>query len=196
MTFLFIMETIDDFIRSEELKMTWLDKAFMNYPEVRLTSILASLCPNSSFKEETVIKPSLLNKFIAIIIVPFLALVWIGLLNMLLQYKFPFAIVLFGFLLVTFIIFLLLKDSFFNRKLVYTIILTDSYISICNRKFSWANVSETAILTRREGKRRNSYLIVITNNNAIEQFDLYSFGISDKKLSAHIEYYKTKNKSR
>src|ERR687888_4036 len=122
------MALIDDFIKNEELKMTWLDKLIMNYPRVRPTKSIAESLQNVQLDKEKVIKPSIWDKTVSIIFFLFASLFWVGLLKMLLEDRFPFLVILFGFLFVTFLIYLLLKNSFFNKKYIYTITIDNEGI--------------------------------------------------------------------
>jgi len=186
------MTLVDNFIKTEESKMNWLDKAVRNYPKVRPTKSISYSLTNLKLDKEKIIRPSLLDKFISALILFFLTIVWVGLFKMLLDYKFPFAIFLFGFLLVTFIIFILLSNSFFNKKYIYDLTINKEGIAIDNNKFYWTDIAETCIMNRQEGRRTNYYLVIFKKDTTIKKLDLFRIAITDKKLATIIEYYKTK----
>ncbi|OQP59577.1 hypothetical protein A3860_36925 [Niastella vici] len=184
------MTYIDDFIKSEESKMTWFDKVLGNYPRVRTTKFIAVAAPSLALGEKKVIKPSVLYKAIVIIVLPIPCLVWIGLLRLMLVDQFPFGVILFGLLLVSLIIYLLLYFTFFKKRYNYRITVDGEGITFDKNKFYWAEIAETGIMNRQEGKRTNSYLLIFHKDTTVNKYDLFNFGISDRKLAAIIEYYK------
>lgn len=186
------MSNIHDFIRVEEQKMTWLDKVAINYPKARATSFISHPLRDNALPDQTVIRPSTWDRAISIIISLFLAIVWIGLLRALLAYKFPFAIFLFGFLLVTFMIYLLIRNSFFNKKYIYRLSFDKEGISIDSRMIAWSDIEDTFIMNRQEGRRTNYYLLVFKKDKTIDKLDLFRMGTYDRKLATIIEYYKQK----
>jgi hypothetical protein len=180
-------------IDNEESKMTWFDKLVMNYPKVQPTKSLTDSFQNLQFGTKTVIRPSIWDKAVAIIFSLFAGLFWIVLLRMLMEYRSPFLVILFGFLFVTFLIYLLLKNSFFNKKYIYTITVDEEGLSIDSTKFCWTGIAETCILSRQEGRRVNHYLLIFKKDTTVAKFDLFKFGLSDRKVSTIIEYYRAKN---
>jgi hypothetical protein len=186
------MTPIDDFIKTEESKMSWLDKLIRNYPKIRPTKSIACSLTNFKLENEKIIRPSNWERFISIIILFFLGIVWLGLVKMLLDYKFPFGVFLFGFLLVTFMIFMLIRNSFFNKRYNYNITINKEAIAVDRQKIYWTEIADTYIMNRQEGRSTNYYLIISKKDKTIEKLDLLNIGISDRKLSTIIEYYKTK----
>jgi hypothetical protein len=142
--------------------------------------------------KEKIIRPSRLRQTFGIILLLLPAYVWLWILKLLLEYTFPFLVLLFGFFMVSFMIYLILRDSFLNKEYIYTIRINSDAISIRNRKFYWADIDETCIMNRYEGRGKgdNSYLLIFRKDGIAEKFDLYKFSISDAKLSGIIEYYK------
>lgn len=187
------MALIDDFIKTEESKMSWLDKLVRNYPVFRPTKSIAYSLKNLKLDDEKIIKPSISNRFIATIILCFLSIVWIGLFKILWGFKFPFAILLFSFLFVTLIIFLLLRNSFFYKKYNYNLTINKEAIAIDKRKIYWIDIADTFIMNKQEGRRTNYYLIISKKDKTIEKIDLFNIGVTDRKLSTIIEYYKAQH---
>jgi hypothetical protein len=111
------------------------------------------------------------------------------------EYRFPFLVILFGFLFVTFLIYLLLKNSFFNKKYIYTITVDNEGLSIDSAKFYWTDIAETCILSRQKERRSNYYLLIFKKDTTVAKFDLFKFGLSDRKLSTIIEYYRNGHES-
>lgn len=182
---------IDDFIKSEETKMTWLDKVANNYPKVGTTKSIGKPLQDREFGDETVVNPSVLDKTVALLFLFFTGFFWIILLKMVLEYRFPFVFIFLGFLFVNFLIYVLVRNTFFNRKYIFTIRINNERISIDHNLFYWTDIIETCIMTRQEGKTTNHYLILFMKNKTIEKFDLFKFDISDIKISTIVEYYKT-----
>ena len=172
--------------------MNWFDRMVLNYPKVRATKTIAASLTNLKLDNEKIIRPSIWDRFISIIILFFLSIIWIGVLKMLLDYKFPFAVFLFGFLLVTFLISIVLRNSFFIKKYNYNIIVNKEGIAIDSHRIYWTDIADTFIMNRQEGRRTNYYLIIAKKDNSIEKLDLFNIGITDRKLSTIIEYYKLK----
>ena len=184
------MTLIDDFIKTEESKMSWLDKLVRNYPKVRPTKSITYSLTGFKLDKEKIIRPSIWNRFIATIVLFFLSMVWFGLFTSLLDYKFPFVPFLFAFLFVTFIIFLLLRNSFFNKKYNYKLTISKDAIAIDKHKIFWIDIDDTYIMNRQEGRRTNYYLIISKKDKTIQKLDLFNIGITDRKLATIIEYYK------
>jgi len=185
------MGDIENYIKTEEQKMTWLDKLVKNYPEARNTNSIAhTFKSNFSFLDQTTIRPSFWNRMISIIIVLFMGFIWIGLLNMVLAYKFPFVVNLFCLVLMTFLIFLVIRNSFFNKKYNYTLTIDKNGISVDKRQILWSDVADTFIMNRQEGKGTNYYLLILKT----DKLDL-KMGTSVGKLAAIIEHHKQKSGS-
>lgn len=47
---------VDDFIKNEEQKMTWLDRLVRNYPKIGTTKLIARSSKTRKFKDVTVIR--------------------------------------------------------------------------------------------------------------------------------------------
>src|SRR5690349_8141425 len=155
------MTSIDDFIKNEERKMTWVDKITRNYPRIRQTSSIALPASNKSLPGKTVIKPAVPDKVISTIILIFLALIWVGLLRLVLTIQFPFVVVLLSFLFISFLILLVANNAFFNKKYIYTLMVDSGGINIDDRKIPWSSVKNTFIMNRQEGKTTNYYLLIL-----------------------------------
>ncbi len=185
------MVNIEDYIKAEKEKMTWLDKINRNYPKVENTGLLVGSM-QKEIPDSTVIKPSLWDKLISVVLLFFMGVLWLALLSMLLNYRFPFAVILIGFLFLTFLIFLVIRNSFFNPKYIYTISIDKDGISVDDRKLFWSDIEDTFIMSRQEGKRTNYYLLIFKHDKTVDKHDLFRMGISDRKLATLIEYYKRK----
>jgi len=96
-------------------------------------------------------------------------------------------------LFISFILYLLVWNSFFSRRYIYQIRLNNEYIKAQGKKIYWKDVSETFIMNKKEGRFNNSYLVIIKKDSAIEKLNLFKFGISDRKLASLVEAYKTKD---
>lgn len=187
------MALIDDFIKNEESKMSWGDKLFMMYPKVRSTPELTDTFQHLRLGNERVIKPSLGEKVIALFFLLFA--VWFAIIPIKILFSSRDVILgLGGLLFVGFLIFLLLRNSFFNKKYIFTITVDYEGISIDDNKFYWSAIDEVYIMSKREGKTTNHYLLIFEKDTTIKKFDLYKFSISSKKLSTIIEYYRTGQK--
>lgn len=188
------MALIDDFIKNEESKMSWGDKLFMMYPKVRSTPELTDTFQHLRLGNEKVIKPSLWDKIVAVFFLLFAGLFARGLLNALFASRDNIFIGLGGLAFVIFLISLLLRYSFFDKKYIFTITVDYEGISIDSNKFFWSAIDELYIMSRREGKRTNYYLLIFNKDATIEKLDLFKFSISSRKLSTIIEYYRTKQR--
>ena len=189
------MKAIDDFIEIEESKMTWLDKITLNYPKVNPTKSFVPSLERIKFDDEKIIRPAVSDKIIAVIIALFAGLFWIGFLRMLINQSSPFIVVLTGFLFMTFLIVVVVRNSFFNSRYIYKISVNHEYIAIDAHKMYWADILETCIMNKRQGRgRTNSYLVIFKADNTMEKYDLFKFAVSDQKISTIIEYYKAGNR--
>jgi len=184
------MSSISDFIASENAKMSKWDKFFQNYPDVYTTSSI-----NDSIKvtkPETIVKPSILGKLVALLFTFLVLLFYIPIGGMVVN-KTPIIFPALAFLFISFILYLLVWNSFFSRRYIYQIRLNNEYIKAQGKKIYWKDVSETFIMNKKEGRFNNSYLVIIKKDSAIEKLNLFKFGISDRKLASLVEAYKTKD---
>ncbi|MEI9957409.1 MAG: hypothetical protein WDM90_14205 [Ferruginibacter sp.] len=101
-----------------------------------------------------------------------------------------------GYVLSVFLIYLFLKEFFLDKSLNYEILIDRNGIIIENRTFLWKDVYETAILTIGGGKNQREYFIIALNDmNSYEKFELRNFkGLTiwnfSATLSKYIEYFK------
>jgi hypothetical protein len=166
----------------------------MNYPKVRSTPVLTDTFQHLRLGKEKVIKPALWNKVLTVILLLFIGWLWFGFVGELfVPSTRPFT-KLFSVAFVTLLIFFLVKSSFLNKKYNFTITVDYEGISINYNKFYWTGIEEVYIMSRREGKRTNYYLLIFKKDATIEKFDLFGFRISSRKLSTIIEYYRTGQK--
>ena len=184
------MSIVDDFIDSETAKMGRMDRFLLNYPVIETTRALAEPAAKGRFGEEKVIRPSLTERIKAVIIVVFLSLAWLVVLRLLLKGVVPWFVPFFGLVFLSFMIWFLLRNFFFNKKYNFTIWVTPIWIAVDETKFFWNEIAETCILSRHEGKSTNSYLIILKKDGTVEKFNLFLFGSSNRKLATIIEYYK------
>ena len=112
------------------------------------------------------------------------------LLGMLLNDRFPLAIVLLAFLFLSFMIVLISRRYLFSKKTNYRMTVSASGIAIDETQYPWATIGETCIMSRQEGKTTNSYLIIFTKDGSVWKYDLFLFAISNRGLAAIVEYYK------
>ena len=167
--------------------MTWLDKVIMNYPTLKPTYIIAHSLKDTSLPSQTFIKPSVWEKIVSIIILSFLFISWVGFLKMVLSYTFPFLVFLFGFFLISFLIFLVVKHGFFDKKYIYNLTIDREGISIDDRRICWIDIADTFIMNKQ---RRKYFLIVLKKDETFEELDLFRMGVSHTKLASLVEYYK------
>ena len=186
------MTFLEDFIKKEEQKMTWFDKLTMNCPIIRPTNIIACNYPNIKARKQIVIKPSIVDRLVAIPFFLFGLFFWTILLKMTLEFQFPFVVIFLGLLFVTFLLYLLIRSLFFNKKYIYKITLDVYGIKIDFDRIDWTDISEICIMNKQGGRSTNSWLLIFLNNNTIKELNLLRFRISDKKLSAYIEFYRAK----
>lgn len=191
------MAVIDDFIKSEESKMSWGDKLFMFYPKVRSTPKLTDTFQHLRLGKEKIIKPATRARIGFIIFLVFSGMFVFGVIKPLLVTRVSighFLGNLSGMAIVGLLLILVVRNPLTNKK--YNFIITVDYegISIDDNKFYWIAIDEMYIMSRHEGKRTNYYLLIVKKDATIEKFDLYAFGISSRELSTIIEYYRTGQK--
>jgi hypothetical protein len=184
--------TLSDFLKSEELKMTWLDKLNRSYPLVYSTESISRNLKNMRLDKEKIIRPSRFRRASIIVILLPVIFTWVWLLKMLLEFNSSFPILLGAFLFITLMLWFLSRHSFLNRKYIYTISIDSDAISIRNHKFYWTDITETYIMNKYEGRGKgdNSYLLIFKKDGTVGKFDLHMFSFSDIKLSGIIEHYK------
>lgn len=184
------MSTIDDFIEAEKAKMTWWDKIFRNYPDVRTTRFHSVSVSKSKFDIEQVISPSGGLKLQALIILFFSGLAWVAIFSSLHKGRYPLAVSLLALLVVTVLIILFFYRYFIDKRLNYTIAIDHAGINIGGSRFLWEELAETCILTRQAGKTTNNYLILFNKVGSVYKFDLWMLRVSSARLATVIEYYK------
>ena len=94
----------------------------------------------------------------------------------------------------TFLIFLVIRYSFFNKKYNYTLTIDKNGISVDKRQILWSDVADTFIMNRQEGKGTNYYLLILKTDKTVDKLDL-RMETSVGKLAAIIEHYKQKSES-
>jgi hypothetical protein len=186
------MILVDDFIKEEEAKMSWLEKVFMNYPKMYSTKELAGSTKGLSIDTDKIFLPSLFHRAVAIIFLIFSIVCWLILLNMLTKHILV-PVTIGGLIFISLIIWIVLWNTFLNRKYIYAIKLNKNNIEIDRKIIAWTEISDTQIMLRQVGRGRSSYLVIFTKDSQVHKYSLFKFGISDKKLSTLIELYKTKN---
>lgn len=187
------MASADNFINEEESKMTWLDKALMNYPVIYDTKELADLSGDLSADKERIVHPSRFDRAIAVLFLIFSTVAWLILFNMLTRYMLvPVTVV--ALLFVSLLIWINIWNTFLNRKYIYSIRFNKEYIEIDKKIIRWIDISDTRIMIRQTGRGKNSCLVIFTTDGQVHKYSLFKFAISDRELSTLIEVYKTNNK--
>lgn len=188
------MTSVDDFIKEEESKMSWLEKVFMNYPVMYSTKELAGSTKGLSIDTEKIVHPSLFDRAISIVCLIISIAFWLILFNMLTE-NILVPVTIGGLIFISLVIWMLLWNTFLNRKYIYTIKLNKNHIEIDRKIIAWKEISETQIMVRQGGRGRNSYLVIFTKDNQVHKYSLFKFGISDNRLSTLMEFYKANQES-
>ena len=186
------MSTIDDFLEKERAKMSWWDRVWQNYPDVRTTRFHAVVGVKTGSDKEEIIQPSIGMRMQALLALFFFVLLWITLLNSITNNRFP--IVLFGlaFIFITGLIIFLFHRYFLSKKFNYHIKIDSSGVAIDGKLFRWEELVQTCIMERREGKTTNNYLILFVKDGSICKCNLWMFSISSAKLATLIEHFKNR----
>jgi hypothetical protein len=167
-----------------------------SYPKVQSTKGYLGSLKTSDLKPESIIKPSRWAKVTSTLILIPPIFMWGTLFSMLITQATLVPLYLFFLVFMTFLLLLFVRNSIFNKKYFYNIVLTPSGITLGRNRFFWEQIEDTCILTKREGKAWISYLVIFGRDNSTERFSLFKFNISDSKIAALIEYYKqAKNNS-
>lgn len=58
----------------------------------------------------------------------------------------------------------------------------------------WAEIVQTAIMRQEKSRGSDRFLVIFTCNGLVVKSNLNFFSISDRKLAATIEFYKSKLK--
>ena len=187
------MALIDDFLDQERRKGNYLVRLLRDEPKAFSTQSLAS-GRDPSLGTQKIIRPSVLSKLIAAGLLLYASFFWMVLFEMLFKDTVLTPVTAAGLLFVSFLIFLIVKRSFFNRKYLYKILLTKNYIQIGEMKISWKEIEDTFIINEWSGKAANSSLLLFKKDGSIKRSDLSRFSISNEKLATIIEYYKSKSR--
>lgn len=186
------MALIDDFLDQERRKGNYLVRLLRDEPKAYSTQSLASdRAP--SLGTQKIIRPSLLSKLIAAGLLLYASFFWMVLFEMLFKDTVLTPVTAAGLLFVSFLIFLIVRRSFFNRKYIYKILLTRNYIQIGGLKISWKEIEDTFIINEWGSKAANSSLLLFKKDGSIKRSDLSRFSISNEKLATIIEYYKLRS---
>jgi hypothetical protein len=185
------MTPLDDFIKSEESKMSWVEKAFVGYPKMYSTKELSGSTNGLTSEKQRIIYPSFFVRTIAILFLGFSIVCWFILFNLLIK-NVLVPVVIGALIFVSFIIGIIVWNTFFNRTYIYSIKLSNSHLEIDKKIIPWNEISETQIMQHQIGRGRNSYLVIFAKNGQVHKYSLFKFGISDKKLSTLFEFYKAK----
>jgi len=181
---------IKDFTEQEIDGMSWFDRLVRNYPVVHETQWYAPHMERLAFGPEQELKPSWLYRLFMSVGIAFLSLVCVALWMAIVRDRFPLLLYMGFLLLLGWLIFIIVRRTFIDKKYNYLIHIDKEGIAIGDVSFLWKDIAATCILSRRQGKRTNAYLVVLTNDRLIQKYDLSGFGTPEWKLSAAIEYYK------
>lgn len=183
------MTPADNFIKDEKSGMNWLEKVFMNYPEMFSTKELAGAVNAFQIEQEKTIHPSTTGRIIPVLFLFFSIGCWLILFNLFIN-KVLIYVTISALLFVSLIIWVIIWNTFLNRKYIYTIRLNKVHIEIDKKIIPWTDISGTYIMIRQSGRGRASHLVIFTNDERAYKYSLFAFGITDQKLSALIEFYK------
>ncbi|MDH7462470.1 hypothetical protein QEG73_14315 [Chitinophagaceae bacterium 26-R-25] len=179
------MTSINDFIKQEEQKMTRLDKWTGNYPKVASTITYATALIQT-FPEQAVIKPSWWSKVFTTFWGLFIALIWM----LMVITSGPFFPDILSVLLPTALFCVVVYTSFFDKRNVYILKIDKTCIFIDDRKIAWSEIDGTYIMSKKEGKYMNYYLIIFRTDRTVEKLNLSKMATSQSKLSTLVEHYK------
>lgn len=171
--------------------MNFFEKLFDNYPILHSTQAIAGSKKGLQLAQTTVLRPSVFSKIIASVFLIFATGCWLLLLRLLLQGTLVPVVV--GLMLfVSFIIGLLVWNTFLNPVYLFTIKISTANIELKGQIFPWQQIAGTYVLRRMNNRRRDSSLVIITNDGKLSKHSLFKFGTTNERLAAIIEFYKTK----
>jgi hypothetical protein len=183
-----VLSNIDGFIEKERSNMNWWDKLTRNYPEVRNTRSLSE--PVIDMGQEKVIRPSIFERVLGMVFALGFVVLWLIFLKMLVMGNGPWGIVLVGLLYLSFLLFIVIRRFFFQKRYNYTVRVSPAGIAINETQFLWSEITETCILTRGEGQLWNNYLIIFKNDGGIVKQDMRMLSVGAIKMATIIEYFK------
>ncbi len=185
--------TPQEFIQAEEENLGVLDKFFNHHPQINSTSALASSWPvGTNLPEEKVVHRSPIGKIAAVVLALFLGWTAYVFLKLMPGFNLP------RYVSVTLLIFIVgiavfvLGRNLFYPKYRFDIKLTKDHVQVGDEIVLWADVTDTYIMSKQEGKVKNNWLVLFKKDDTVQQFELFKFSVSMHKLAAYVEYYRGK----
>jgi hypothetical protein len=185
--------TPQEFIQAEEANLGVLDKFFNHHPQINSTSSLAASWPvDTGLPEEKVVHRSPIGKITAVLLALFMGWTAYVFARMMPDMKLP--PVVSGMVLVFLVgigLFVLGRNLFYP-KYRFDIKLDKNRVQVGDDIVQWADVTDTYIMSKQEGKVKNNWLVLFKTDDTVQQFELFKFSVSMHKLAAYVEYYKNK----
>lgn len=185
------MADLNDFIKEEESDLNALQRMIKSYyPTVNSTQQLAAAAGKINPVSGLVIKQSRAPKILTIFFVCFFGLV--GLNNFIIDdsIKSPVSTKIIGVCVYLVASYIVVRLVVFDKRRSYNIIINSSTFTIENTTYLWADIIETYIMHRKEGKVIKYYLVLNTRAGGFKKYSLSKYSFSPNRLSAFIEYFK------
>jgi hypothetical protein len=183
---------IEAFIEAETGKMSWLDRLFRNYPDIKSTKAIDTGLFKRKNKDGIFIKTSKWKRVVLIAFLLYALWFWAIFLHLLFSKKDMFAILIFFFLAINVIIGFILWHGFINSKLNYRLKISNDGISTKKQLYLWREIEATYILSRVEGRYSNFYLLIFLKcQQEPVRFNFERFSISKHKLASIVESYQS-----
>src|SRR5579863_1028256 len=177
------MSLIEEFIKSENQKLNWLQKLSANYPDVTETRLLARADATPEKEPDGIIRPSLFRRslYFLLFLVTFFS--WLFLLSGLRSQPDPLWVYL---VFVPFLLFVSGSLLLVNivKSYNYTIRIDSSGMTIRGIFIAWREIVETAIMRQPQPRNVDRFLVIFTRDGLVRKSNLFLFGISDRKLAS------------
>jgi hypothetical protein len=185
-------------IEKEEYKaISWLDSFFGSTSTIRLTEFLAESCNYNINKTQTIFRRNRFHIYWPKFFIAF----WVGIfaISVITSWETDIRSVYNLLLSFTILLFILIQFTAFNRQsdeeMSFQILITPENIQVKNRSYTWADILDTYIVQRPNGRGKSYFLIIAFTNGKYIRFDITQHrnlfsDTTEMKLAKAIEYYK------
>ena len=166
---------------------SWFNKMIKNHPKTKNTNEFISKNLTDTKTVTFKVNKSIIIKILAVdifLLISSSLLIEKCFANLVLKNILGLIISLFLFSLVTI-------QCITHLKNIFKIEINNKSILINKKNYFWNDIKDTYLMYEHQNRRTILHLVIETNNNKFEKFNLINFNLNDEYFSKYIEYLKS-----
>lgn len=175
------MTRIDEFIENEKAS----DRFFSNPPSITSTADRRYASIRTEPYRERIIRPSWLVGIAGVLFLGFYLFIYYSLIRTL-----PNLGAIMGILVVTVMVFLIIRQIIHGSNPFCTLRLNKEFIEHGKQIIPWSTIEGTYIMRKSNSKKYSDYLVIDKKEGGVEKFEITFLGITTRKLALYIEQCK------